>query len=114
MKVLIKKQLGKVLLEFEVEADKGFDALFNASVLASMPDVCGLCDSEDVELTGNRAKDYKFVKVRCTACTATAMLSEYKAGGYFWKEFEVYEKKESSTEASEGNDGSPPPEEGGF
>ena len=110
MKILVKKAVGKVQFEFEVEAEKGFDALFNAST----PDVCGLCKSTDVVLTGNRAKEYKFVKVRCTSCTATSTLSEYKAGGYFWKEFEKYAQRSNGTGANQSQEEAPPPGDNDF
>ena len=114
MKILVKKAVGKVQFEFEVEAEKGFDALFNASTLAATPDVCGLCKSTDVVLTGNRAKEYKFVKVRCTSCTATSTLSEYKAGGYFWKEFEKYAQRSNGTGANQSQEEAPPPGDNDF
>lgn len=92
MKVTIQKQVGKTNLTFEIEMDKGRDALFNASFLASTPNVCGLCESDDVTFSGNKGGGYTFVKVRCEKCNATADMGEYKDGGYFWKQWEIYEK----------------------
>jgi len=49
-----------------------------------------VCESEDVILSGNKAKGYTFVKVVCNKCDARAQLGEYKEGGFYWKEWEKY------------------------
>ena len=89
MKIQIKKQVGKSLLQFEVDEPKGRDALFNAGFLASTPDECSLCHSKDVCLEGNKAKGYTFVKVACKKCGAKADMGEYKDGGFYWKQFSI-------------------------
>ena len=77
---------------FEIEAPKEVDALFTAGSLASTPDKCTNCQSEDVELEGTKAKGYTFVKVVCKKCGFKAQLGQYKEGGVFWKKFQNYEQ----------------------
>jgi len=90
MKIKITKLLGTTSIQFEVDEPKQKDALFSAGVLASTPIKCGKCESEDVILSGNKAKGYTFVKVICNKCDARAQLGEYKEGGFYWKEWEKY------------------------
>lgn len=113
MKILITKKLGNDELTFEVEAPKGKDALFMAGVLGGMPTQCELCQSENVRLISNLAKGYSFVNVECLGCGAKAQLGEYKAGGYYWKPFEVYAGKatKDAGEMPVGDDGDPGPTE---
>jgi hypothetical protein len=92
MKTTIQKQIGKSLIRFEVDEPKAKDALFMTGVLASTPDKCTLCNSEDVSLEGNKNSGYTFIKVTCKKCFAQAQLGDYKDGGHFWKKFEKYEK----------------------
>ena len=99
MQIKIKKRIGKSLLEFQINEAKDIDALFTAGILASIPDKCGICQSEDVCLKGNRAKGYVFVKVFCNKCFAQAGYGQYKEGiGGFWKNWEKFEKKEPIVE----------------
>lgn len=91
MKIIVKKQIGKSFLQFEVDEGKGRDALFNAGFFSSIPDTCGLCKSKEVQLKGNKAKGYTFVSVVCNRCGAKSDIGEYKDGGFFWKKFEKTE-----------------------
>jgi hypothetical protein len=91
MKILIKKTIGNTEYTFEIEDEKGLEALSLAGFLAEMPSKCSLCGSEEVCLSSNKAKGYTFVKVKCLKCNARAQLGSYKDGGYFWKNFEKYQ-----------------------
>ena len=94
MKVTISKQIGKAQLQVDVEGKDAEEALVHAAGITTMPDHCGLCKSEDVELTSNKAQEkYTYVKVRCSKCTATSTMGKYQDGsGIFWKAFEVFKK----------------------
>lgn len=93
MKIKITKTINEITYDFEVEAEKEIDALFQASVYASMPDTCSVCNSPKVHLSGNKAEGFTFVKMLCEACNARAALGQYRDGGVFWKSFEKYEPK---------------------
>ena len=116
MKAIIKKTLGKVDYTFEIEGQRGFDVLFTAAVLSSMPDTCKICGSKNVHLAGNKAKGYTFVKVLCEDCNARAQLSQYKDGsGYYWKSWEEYNPPQRTEQpaqpVSDSIEMPPPPEE---
>jgi hypothetical protein len=88
MRIQIKKQIGTAVFTFDIEEAKTIDALFTAGSLATTPDKCSLCGSNDVELQGSKAKGFTFVKVACKKCGAKAGLGQYKDSGFFWKQFE--------------------------
>ena len=94
MKITIERTLGLDKYTFELEAAKGKDALMMAGVFGDMPTRCSLCGST-VRLASHKAKGYNFVDIKCNKeeCGAYAGLGEYKAGGYYWKPFEIYEGK---------------------
>lgn len=96
MKVNITKTIGKSTLTFQVEGEKDVDTLAKASFYTEMPDKCGLCGKDDVELSSNKAKGFVFVKVKCNSCNGRSNLGQFKDGsGCFWKDFEKYEPTES-------------------
>lgn len=90
IKINISKKIGNATLQIQVEEPKDIDALFSAAFYASAPDKCTLCNSENVQLEGNQADAFKFIKVRCLSCNAAAQVGQYKNGGNFWKKFEIY------------------------
>lgn len=58
---------------------------------------CNLCNNEDeskFSVEPRQAKGYTFIKIVCGGCGGRSELGRYKDKGYFWKEFEMYEKKE--------------------
>ncbi len=94
MELTVKKQIGKSVLEVSIEEKSDKDAIAKALIF-TQPDVCGLCKSPNVIWESNKAttKDggtYTYIKRRCLSCNATSTLGEYKAGGYFWKKWEIY------------------------
>lgn len=95
MKVGIKKKIGRSVLSFDFEEGKIKDALFIAAGITTMPEICGNCQSANIQLQSNKAekegKTYKYIKIRCADCKATSTMGENLDGvNVFWKRFEVY------------------------
>lgn len=103
MKVQIRKLIGNSTFIFDVEEGKVKDALFTAAGLASIPEMCTVCKSKNVQLSNNKGTDkngkaFSFVKVRCLDCTATSQMGEYLDGvNVFWKQFEKWTPEGTST-----------------
>jgi len=97
MKIKINKAIGKTSVQFEIEKESEMEALFLTGFLASTPTKCN-CGSEDVEFTSNKAKGYMFVKVACKKCNAVSQLGQYKDGGFFWKNWEIYNPSPAGSE----------------
>lgn len=96
IKTNISKKIGKSSLTFQVEGEDEVSTLLKASGFTSMPDVCGLCSSEEVFLNGTKAKGFTYIKIVCLnpKCGATSTLGQYRDGdGVFWKNFEIYTKE---------------------
>lgn len=90
MKIEVRKKIGDSVFSFEVDEKDEIESLFKAGVLASAPTKCGICKSENISLSGNKAQGYTFVKVLCRDCNARSQLGQYKDGGFFWKRWEKY------------------------
>lgn len=108
MKIQITKKLGNTTYAFQIEEQKDLDALATAGFLASMPEKCGLCGSQNVVLTSNKAKGFTFVKVVCRDCGGRSQVGQYKEGGFFWKAFDRFQPAEE--ESSEEEEVLPPEE----
>ena len=91
MKVSVKKSIGGSDFIFEAEEEKDIEAIAKVASLSNAPIKCGLCQSENVHLSSNKAQGYTFVKVLCEDCNGRSQLGQYKEGGFFWKEWEKYE-----------------------
>ena len=91
MKIKIQKRLGTTTLQFEIDEPKEVEALAKAGMLASAPEICGLCKSQNITLLGKKAKGYTFVEVKCLECGASSSLGQYKEGGIFWKQWLKYQ-----------------------
>lgn len=94
MKISIKKQIGNSEIIFQIDKDKDKEALSMAGFLSETPTICSICKSKNISLSANKADGYTFIKVKCE-CGATAQMGEYKDGGFFWKKFEIYQKKDN-------------------
>ncbi len=99
MRITITKTIGKSVIMFEIDGDKTKDALYHASNFTTIPEVCGLCKSQNLVLDGNKAiskkdgKSYTYVKIKCLDCNGRSTMGENMDGvNVFWKEFEKYEK----------------------
>ena len=102
MKIAITKKIGKSTLQFQVDGERDFDALFKAALYTTMPDTCGVCSEDNLVLDSNKTPEYKFVKIKCLNCRAQAQLGQYKDGtGYYWNKFEEYVPKTEKNEVSE-------------
>ena len=80
-------------------------AIHKAIVLGNSPKYCRLCQNrEHFQLDSNKDKEGNvYVNVICK-CGAKSKLGQYKTGGYFWHQFEKYEKK------AQGPQGQPEPD----
>lgn len=96
MEVKINKTINGITYTFDVNEEKGLDALSSAALFASMPEKCNLCGSDKIHLSSNKAEGFTFVKMICEVCGARAQLGQYKDGGYFWKSWEKYTPKEKT------------------
>ena len=94
MKVSVKTKIGDVEYMFQVEENDEMETLHKAAVLGNPPLRCNECAGDtSFYLDSNKDKEANiYVNVVC-ACGAKAKLGRYKAGGYFWHKFEVYEGK---------------------
>lgn len=89
MKITLQKKIGETTFIFTIENENDFKALFFAGGLASAPIKCGKCQSENIHLTSNKAKEYTYVKIKCRDCDATNTLGQYKDGdGFYWRGWE--------------------------
>lgn len=86
-------KLKNASFQFEAEETKDIDALHKVIALTNIRKLCDVCGAsgDNFYLTTNKAKGYTFINVKCGECQAKSGLSEYKDGGYYWKDFEKYE-----------------------
>jgi hypothetical protein len=71
---------------------KDLDVIQKVATLAN-PRIDCLCKQHSMDnktLESRKAKDFTFVSFNCSGCRAKSGLGQYKTGGYFWKEYEVY------------------------
>ena len=92
MQVQVRNKIGGTEYIFNIDDDDDVEALLKAAFLGTPHTSCGLCGSKDLALSGNRAKGFTFIKVRCLnpECGAYRQLGQYVDGGYFWKAWERY------------------------
>lgn len=89
-------QLGRVSYQFDIEEKDEIETLHKIIVLTNprRECICGNSDPENMYFTTNKDKEANtYVNVKCgvESCGARSKLGQYKAGGYFWHEFEKYE-----------------------
>lgn len=100
MNIKITKTIGKVALEVDIDEKDPKEALSQATFFMQ-PDYCGLCKEKNIIWTSNKAKTdsgtFTYIKRRCMngECKATSTMGEYKDGGFFWKQWEIYVPDES-------------------
>jgi hypothetical protein len=85
-----------ITLEIEEREEK--ETLHKAIVLSSPRRVCNICGNKSgfYFVTNKATTDqgtFTYINYKCP-CGAKSGLGEYKTGGYFWKEFEKYQKEE--------------------
>lgn len=98
MKLKVTKKFDTSDLQVEVEDSDDKKALMKALIF-TQPDVCGLCKGIDIRWDTNKAQtddgEFIYVKRICRKCGAQSTLGDYKGGGHFWKQWEVYSNGKS-------------------
>lgn len=81
-------------ITLEIEERDSMDTLHLAIALAYPKTRCNECGAtEGFYLTSNKDKEGNtYVNLKCK-CGARSKLGQYKAGGYFWHDFEKYVPK---------------------
>lgn len=101
MRARVNVSLGTAKYQFDIDEKDEMETLHRIIVLGNPPTKCNLCGNdnpEEFKFTSNKDKEANtYVNVKCK-CDARSKLGQYKAGGYFWKEFEKYQGKSESTE----------------
>lgn len=94
MIIKVNTKLGGNTYQFEVEEKDEMDALQKAIILSNPHRTCGVCQNDDqgeMYFTSNKDKEGNtYVNVKCK-CGARSKLGQYKTGGYFWHNFEIYD-----------------------
>ena len=88
-------KMGGATYQIDVDEKSPMDALHIAIVLSNPKRQCNECkNEEDFYFTSNKDKEGNtYVNVKCGKCEARSKLGQYKAGGFFWRDFEKYEPK---------------------
>ena len=89
-------------IRLEISEQKEMETLHKAIVLSEPRNYCNLCQNKsNFYLTTNKDKEGNvYVNNKCGQCGARSKLGQYKTGGYFWREFELY-KKPNATNINE-------------
>ena len=102
MKIKTTMKVGKQELSLEIEERGEMETLHKAAVLSNPRRKCNVCGNIEqgrFKLDSNMDKEGNvYVNVVCGGkdeasgkfCGAKSKLGQYKAGGYFWREFEQY------------------------
>jgi len=103
MKIEVTTKIGDVVYKYHIEESNDLESLHKAIVLGNPPNYCPLCKNDNwFEMTSNKDKDANiYVSIRCKKCNAKSKLGLYKAGGYFWHQYEKYEKKSNAEQAAD-------------
>ena len=82
-------------ITLEIEEREEMETLHKAIVLSSPRPYCNLCQNkESFYWTTNKDQEGNtYINLKCSKCGGRSKLGRYKAGGFFWKEFEKYEPK---------------------
>lgn len=88
----------KITLEIDERSE--METLHKAIVLTSPKKKCNVCGNlSDLYFTSNKdVEGNVYVNYKCPKCGARSKLGQYKAGGYFFRDFEKYVPK-STTQA---------------
>lgn len=80
-------------IRLEIEEQRELETLHKAIVLANPRRVCVCKNMGGFYFTTNKDKEGNiYVNYKCPKCGARSKLGQYKTGGYFWHDFEVYKK----------------------
>lgn len=92
-------KMGPATFMFEVDEKSEMDTLHKAIVLSNPRKrcICGDTGFENKFFTSNKDKEGNtYVNVMCGKCGAKSKLGLYKSGGYFWHEYEKYQKPQET------------------
>lgn len=84
-------------IRLEIQEQNEMDTLHKAIVLANPRRICDVCKKEGGKYFSSN-KDTEgniYVNYKCE-CGARSKLGQYKVGGFFWREFEVWEGRKES------------------
>jgi len=97
MKIKVATVVGGIKYELDVEERDELETLHKAIVLANPRKTCTNCKEIGYAtkyFTTNKDKEGNiYINVKCAKCGARSKLGQYKAGGYFWHDYELYERK---------------------
>lgn len=93
----VNLKLSGVMYQFEFEDKNDIESMHKAIAMSQIRKYCNICNAneENFRLVTNKSKGFTFINIKCK-CGAKSGLGQYKEGGYFWKEFETYEKAENA------------------
>lgn len=112
MKIIVSTVLSGTTYTFHIDDGKDLEALHRAAVFGNPPQYCNECkNNQHFKLDSNKDKEANiYVNVICRKCGAKAKLGQYKAGGYFWRSFEKYQKNDAgNTPQEQQQSGAEPP-----
>ena len=111
MKVTVKTKIGSVVYQFDIEEQKELETLHKAIVLTSPRKTCSVCKSvgyDNKYLTTNKSTTdegtFTYINCKCAKCGSRSKLGQYKAGGYFWNDYEEYIPKTQQTQPTSKSD----------
>lgn len=111
MEIKVQKKIGTSVLDITIDEKDEREALAKATFYLQ-PDYCGLCKGTNIVWQSNKAKTddgiFTYVKRICLSCKAVSTAGEYKTGGLFWKNWEVYQPKDASSGTAPQTMGVPP------
>ena len=114
MKITVKKNLGNAILEVICEGKDEKETIARATFF-TQPDYCGLCKGTNIVWASNKAKTkdgmFTYIKRKCLKCGAESTAGEYKEGGLFWKEWDIYKREDGNIENTENKEEIPVVEE---
>jgi len=100
MNIISKTKVGGVVYEFEADEKDELDSLNKVITLANPRHYCNICKDDGLDnkyfMTNKSTTEkgtFTFVSIKCK-CGAKSALGQYKTGGYFWKDYEQYIRKE--------------------
>ena len=90
-------KIGGVAYQFEFDEKEEINTLHKIIVLTNPKKKCNECGDfglDSKHLVTNKDKDGNtYINLKCK-CGARSKLGQYKSGGYFWHDYELYIKKE--------------------
>jgi len=86
-------------LKIEIEAEDEMEVLHKGIVLSNPRKVCNECQGKATMLISSKdTEGNTYVNNLCLNCGARSKLGQYKTKGYFWRDFEKWERKLDKSE----------------